>query len=76
MAPLSELRRRFQHAPDCKFVTAEAYIKHLTGHQALVRSDEPSANLAGLLDRSTGTRFLVPVEELAKTRALTSTSTF
>lgn len=75
MSTLSEIRRRFEHLPDCKFVSPDVYLERLTGHQQLVRSDEPSANLLGLLDESTGTRILVAVEEIARCR-MTGTSRF
>ncbi|WP_437226597.1 hypothetical protein SH661x_004668 [Planctomicrobium sp. SH661] len=66
MATLSELRRRFEHSPDCKLVSPDVYLERLTGHQNWVRADEPSANLVGLKDKSTGARILVPVEELSR----------
>jgi len=69
MSTLSELRRRVEERPDCQLVTAEIYIERLTGRQSLVRSDEPSANLVGLLNETTGQRILVPVEDLALRRA-------
>lgn len=68
MATITELRRRFARLPDCRLVAADFYVEQLTGHQPLVRSDEPSANLAGLLDESTGQRIFVPIEELARLR--------
>jgi len=68
MSTLSELRRHVEERPDCQLVTADIYIECLTGHQALVRSDEPSANLVGLLNETTGQRILVRVEELAVRR--------
>lgn len=34
----------------------------------MVRADEPSANLLGLLDRNTGNRILVPVEDFMRSR--------
>lgn len=63
---LSELRTRMRAAPDCEFVTADVYIQRLTGHEQLVRADEPSANLLGLLDQVTGSRILVPAEEFLR----------
>ncbi len=71
MLTLSELRRRFEAAPDCKIVSAEIYLQGLTGRQALDRWDEPSANLLGLVDRSNGKRILVPAEEFLRTRPAT-----
>ncbi|WP_437187375.1 hypothetical protein SH668x_000767 [Planctomicrobium sp. SH668] len=70
MATLSELRRRFLQSPNSKLVSPDVYIEGLTGHRSLVRCDEPSANLLGLLDETTGGRILVPVEELARRKTL------
>jgi len=70
MATLTELRRRFELQPDCKLVSPDVYIDGLTGHQQLIRSDEPSANLLGLLDEVTGVRILVPVEDLVRRPAV------
>lgn len=69
MATLTELRRGFAHLPDCQLVSVDVYLERLTGHQSLIRSDEPSANLAGLLDETTGQRILVPIEDLARCRS-------
>ncbi|WP_437204154.1 hypothetical protein [Planctomicrobium sp. SH664] len=67
MAPtLAEIRTRFRTSPQCKIVSADVYISRLTGRDQLVRADEPSANLLGLLDESTGTRILVPAEEFMR----------
>ncbi|HWL08362.1 MAG TPA: hypothetical protein VNQ76_08160 [Planctomicrobium sp.] len=69
MATLSELRQRFATAPDCKIVSPEIYLQRLTGRQELERADEPAANMLGLLDRQTGDRILVPLEEFRSPRA-------
>jgi len=68
MATLYELRRHFELSPDSKLVSPEVYLQRLTGHGSLVRADEPSANLLGLRDQDTGTRILVPVEDLMRQR--------
>ncbi|SFI99618.1 hypothetical protein [Planctomicrobium piriforme] len=72
MATLTELRRRFETSPDCKFVSPEIYLQRLTGRQSMVRADEPSANLLGLLDQETGNRILVPVEDFMRRRTASS----
>lgn len=66
MNTVSELRKMFSDTPNCKFVTAEVYMQGLTGRRKMVRSDEPGANLLGLLDSSTGRRILVPAEDFDK----------
>lgn len=66
MATLTELRRHFACSPECQIVSPEIYIQRLTGRDQLVRADEPSANLLGLLDENTGSRILVPVEEFSR----------
>jgi len=68
MATLSEMRLRFERIPGCKLVSADVYIQGLTGHQPLTRSDEPSANLVGLLNEATGDRILAAVEDVARSR--------
>jgi len=65
-ASLAELRTRMKAAPQCQFVSPDVYIQRLTGHEQLVRADEPSANLLGLLDEATGSRILVPAEEFLR----------
>jgi hypothetical protein len=64
MATLIELRRQFEDSPACQFVSPQVYIERLTGHEQLIRADEPSANLLGLLDETTGRRIFVPLEDL------------
>ncbi len=68
MSSITDMRRRFEAASDCKFVSPEVYLQRLTGRQSMVRADEPSANLLGLLDRNTGNRILVPVEDFMRSR--------
>lgn len=70
MATLSELRQQLEQSPDCEIVTPEVYLERLTSHEALVRADEPSANLLGLRDESTGSRILVPVEEFRRLQSV------
>jgi hypothetical protein len=63
MVTLTELRQQFEDSPVCQFVSPEVYIERLTGHEPLIRADEPSANLLGLLNQTTGRRIFVPVED-------------
>ena len=70
MATLQELRRRFEHSPECQIVSPDVYIQRLTGREQLVRADEPAANLLGLLNESTGSRILVPVEEFVRSKSM------
>lgn len=69
MATLTELRRQYEGDPENLLVSADIYISQLTGRERLVRADEPSANLLGLMDEMTGSRILVPVEEFVRKQA-------
>lgn len=68
MPSLTELRRQLAAEPACRIVSAAVFVERLTGHDHLVRADEPGANLLGLLDEATGARILVPLEELNRER--------
>jgi hypothetical protein len=74
MTTLSELRRTFAHSPDCEIVSPETYLQRLTGHEQLVRADEPSANLLGLMDEQTGSRILVPAEAFVRRQTASGAS--
>ncbi len=74
MATLSEMRRRFEMSPDCKIVSREVYLQGLTGRRPMDRADEPAANLLGLLDRQTGDRIFIPVEDFMQRRDAESIS--
>ena len=63
MPTLLEKRRRFAAKPECQFVSVDVFIERLTGHDRLIRADEPAANLLGLRDEKTGARYLIPLEE-------------
>jgi hypothetical protein len=72
MTTLSELRRTFAHSPDCEIVSPETYLQRLT--EQLVRADEPSANLLGLMDEQTGSRILVPAEAFVRRQTASGAS--
>lgn len=66
MANLTEMRTRLAVDHDCRFITADEFLGLMVSHGPIVRRDEPSLNLLGLLDESTGSRFLVREEDLAQ----------
>ena len=48
----------------CRFVDPEEYRQLLVSSRQLLRADEPGARLRGLVDPSTGTRFMTEEERL------------
>lgn len=65
MSPISELRTQLSSTSNYQFVSADVYVALLTSHGAFERDDVPAANLYGLRDQTTGTRIVIPVEELS-----------
>ena len=61
---LNDLRNQLRTRPGCKFVDLAEYCQLLVSRQKLVRADEPAANVRGLMDLSSGARFLIAEETL------------
>ena len=62
---LSERLNRFRQQADCHFVEREEFCRLLVGSRRLVRADEPSLELRGLMDAENGTRFFIEQQKLA-----------
>jgi hypothetical protein len=70
MAPAncsSEERSRLNERLDCRFVESEEFCRLLVGKGHLVRADEASRDLRGLLDLETGVRYLIETRKLTTT---------
>ena len=61
---LAQRREILRLRPECRFVDRTEFIDLAVSPRPLRRSDEPEANVRGLLDLRTGTRFLAEVEKL------------
>ena len=61
---LREQRRAFREQPGLIFVRRDEFFQLLLSFKKLVRSDEPSARIRGLLDVESGERYLIEQEEL------------
>jgi hypothetical protein len=57
-------RRSLRDRGGATFVRRDEFCQLLLGWNKLVRADEPEFNVCGLLDLTTGTRFLIDREEL------------
>ena len=67
MAPISTLneqRSLLSKREGCQFVDSEEFCRLLLGFKRLIRADESSVEVRGLLDLDTGTRFLIEQEKL------------
>ena len=61
-----QILRSPERTEDTRFVTPTQFCELLVSRRNLVRSDDRSAKIRGLIDPSIGVRFLVREEELAK----------
>ena len=68
MTEFSERRQRYFSQPCCEMVTPDEFMRILTSHSDYVREDEPSANLLGLRNTTTGDRVYVAAEDLERMR--------
>lgn len=50
--------------PDCRFVERDEFMRLLVGTKELIRADEASVGLRGLLDSQNNLRFLIDEVEL------------
>lgn len=57
-------RRSLPDRGGATFVRRDEFCQLLLSWNKLVRADEPEVNVCGLLDLTTGTRFLIDREEL------------
>lgn len=62
---VQERRTLLKQSKECKFVESNEFCELLVGFKRLVRADEASVDLKGLLDPETGTRFFIEVEKLS-----------
>ena len=65
-------RSMLRDSVECKFVDSDEFCELLLGFRRLVRADETSVDLLGLLDLDTGTRFFIEQEKLAPLSVLRS----
>jgi hypothetical protein len=65
---LRERRRALREQPGLTFVQREEFCELLLSNRRLVRSDERSIHIRGLLDPETGERFLIEQERLMSSR--------
>jgi hypothetical protein len=56
------------------FVRRDEFCQLLLSWNKLVRADEPEVNVCGLLDLTTGTRFLIDREELFERESISRSS--
>jgi hypothetical protein len=56
------------------FVRRDEFCRLLLSWNKLVRADEPEVNVCGLLDLTTGTRFLIDREELFERESISRSS--
>ena len=59
-----EGRQALREQPGLRFVERDEFCELLLSCKKLIRSDEPSARLRGLLDVESGERYLIEQEEL------------
>jgi hypothetical protein len=52
---------------DCRFVESEEFCRLLVGKNRLIRADDSSLDLRGLLDLETGVRYLIETRKLTTT---------
>ena len=62
-------RCRLRSLPSHQFVDREEFCRLLVSRRGLERLDDPRARARGLLDRSTGVRFLIESERLQRVAA-------
>lgn len=70
MAPAhcsSEEHYRANERSDCRFVESEEFCRLLVGKGRLVRADDSSLDVRGLLDLETGVRYLIETRKLTTT---------
>ena len=63
-ASIGEIREKLKSLPECVFLERDEYSKLAISNRRLVRFDEPLASLHGVLDPSTGFRYLIESEKL------------
>jgi hypothetical protein len=61
---VSEYRREIARRSSIRFVEREEYLALITSMRKLERADDYTAELRGLLDRSSGERFVIEEERL------------
>ena len=64
--PQSQPRLMLTRHHDTQFVSPAQFCELLLSRRNLLRSDDRSAKIRGLIDPTIGVRFLVKEEELAK----------
>ncbi len=63
-AQYEESRDNLKAQPDCRFVEPSEFCRLLNSRRRMVRCDELSVGVRGVLDTETGVRFLVETERL------------
>ena len=62
--PFYSRRKALRDQLDLKFVERQEFCNLLVGYRNLVRCDDEAADVQGLLDVDSGTRFLIEREKL------------
>lgn len=63
-ARFDESRDKLKAQPDCRFVEPSEFCRLLNSRRRMVRCDELSVGVHGVLDTETGVRFMVEAERL------------
>ncbi|MFG0334587.1 MAG: hypothetical protein ACF8TS_14620 [Maioricimonas sp. JB049] len=66
MRELESRRNELRNCSDCQFVEPEEFLQRAVSHEPLERADDPTASLLGLLERTTGRRFVIEAEKMAR----------
>ena len=61
---IEHVRRQLSEQPNCRFVSRPHFFRLLVSRSRLERSDDRTANVAGLSDCETGMRYFVEYEKL------------
>ncbi len=67
---VNDFRNKLERRPECSFVDRGEFCRLLVSRHQLIRSDEAAANVRGLMERVTGTRFLIEEEKLFPTESV------
>jgi hypothetical protein len=61
---LEERRRKLKARANCRFVDRGEFCRLLVSYRKLLRVDDAGADVHGLLEPSTGARYLIETEKL------------
>ncbi|WP_145368000.1 hypothetical protein [Maioricimonas rarisocia] len=70
MRDLESRRNELRNCSDCEFVEPEEFLQRAVSREPLMRADDPTASLLGLIELATGRRFVIEAEKMASFSAM------